>query len=311
MSITVVDDGNRPALGVIDDVRILRHEQTTGPGAARNTGWRDALTRHRLDDDDVVVFVDAGVAIRGTTLFADLAGHLDRSVGGSGRSSSDHDAGPVGDRPIRGAPLPPRPRRPTFSGRTAGADHLRPDGMSRGAGRVPACERRLRRESALRRGRGTRLAVERDEQRSIRPDTRCAPLCATNRGGVRRTTFPLRLGGRPPGPAPSGGKRAMADFSSRTRRCDDDVARPPLPWFRGGNRPGEEAGRAAERDRDAAPDGDPVARCRSGMGDAFLRREHVAQLAHGIACAGVSGTLQSAGPLVDPRRVGSTPEDDD
>ncbi len=112
-SITVVDDGNQPPLLAIDDVTILRHEQSRGPGTARNTGWRDALARHRVEDGDVVVFVDAGVAIEDATVFARLAGHLtDPSVAAAaprvvttpGRSAIDryealHSPLDLGDEP--------------------------------------------------------------------------------------------------------------------------------------------------------------------------------------------------------------------
>ncbi|HEV7721322.1 MAG TPA: mycofactocin biosynthesis glycosyltransferase MftF [Iamia sp.] len=53
--VVVVDDGSRvPIAGLGADVRILRHDRSRGPGAARETGWR-------ATDRAVVAFVDAEV----------------------------------------------------------------------------------------------------------------------------------------------------------------------------------------------------------------------------------------------------------
>lgn len=76
-SITVVDDGNHLPLGRLAHITVLRHDESRGPGAARNTGWRDLFVRQEIADDDIVVFVDAGVTIEHEELFARLAGHLD------------------------------------------------------------------------------------------------------------------------------------------------------------------------------------------------------------------------------------------
>ncbi|MDQ2724174.1 MAG: mycofactocin biosynthesis glycosyltransferase MftF [Actinomycetota bacterium] len=63
LGVVVVDDGSGDGAGVgaVTDLRrgpttVVRHRRPRGPGAARNTGWREAAT-------DVVAFVDADVEL--------------------------------------------------------------------------------------------------------------------------------------------------------------------------------------------------------------------------------------------------------
>jgi len=79
-SITVVDDGNQPPIPQLDGIVVLRHDQTAGPGAARNTGWR-SLSDALLNEASIVVFLDGGVitpeSASGETCWLDqLAGHF-------------------------------------------------------------------------------------------------------------------------------------------------------------------------------------------------------------------------------------------
>lgn len=80
-SITVVDDGNATPVRLDDGITVLRHDEGRGPAAARNTGWEHVVSSERVDPDDLVVFVDAGVTVEDGVLDA-LGGHFaDPSVG--------------------------------------------------------------------------------------------------------------------------------------------------------------------------------------------------------------------------------------
>lgn len=78
-SITVIDDGSQPPIPAIDGITVLRHEQSRGPAAARNTGWR-----HVLEDGatavENVLFLDGGVIVPSSGSSAswldELSGHL-------------------------------------------------------------------------------------------------------------------------------------------------------------------------------------------------------------------------------------------
>jgi glycosyltransferase involved in cell wall biosynthesis len=53
--VIVVDDGSQPPVADSDGVAVLRHDQPRGPGAARNTGWREARAPLvAFTDDDCI-----------------------------------------------------------------------------------------------------------------------------------------------------------------------------------------------------------------------------------------------------------------
>lgn len=77
--IVVIDDGSADELAVVEAVdgraRLIRHERTRGPAAARNTGWLAAAT-------DLVAFVDADVTPSDGWLAPLLAHFADPQVAG-------------------------------------------------------------------------------------------------------------------------------------------------------------------------------------------------------------------------------------
>ena len=75
-SITVVDDGSDPPLPAIEGVEVLRHDASTGPAAARNTGWRHVVERASDGEDIVILFLDGGVQATAGALEL-LAGHFE------------------------------------------------------------------------------------------------------------------------------------------------------------------------------------------------------------------------------------------
>ncbi|MGI9610874.1 MAG: mycofactocin biosynthesis glycosyltransferase MftF, partial [Acidimicrobiia bacterium] len=57
--IVVIDDGSAPPLAISDgSVRVIRHETSLGPGAARNAGWRSTSA-------EFILFLDADVVTDG------------------------------------------------------------------------------------------------------------------------------------------------------------------------------------------------------------------------------------------------------
>ncbi len=80
MTVVVVDDGSgdAAAVGAVTDRRrgpttVVRHRRSRGPGAARNTGWREA-------DGDLVAFVDADVELPPSWLTRLLPHFVDPTV---------------------------------------------------------------------------------------------------------------------------------------------------------------------------------------------------------------------------------------
>ncbi len=75
-SITVVDDGSDPPLPHVEGVDVVRHSTSSGPAAARNTGWRHVVEKASDPGDLVVLFLDGGVKITPGALET-LAGHFE------------------------------------------------------------------------------------------------------------------------------------------------------------------------------------------------------------------------------------------